>query len=145
MYANNEKELLEKLTRLEDRFEKEMDEVDSRKTNQMTKLKEEFEKKMADVQDKIVHLEQENEKLTGDFSAAKERIASLEGEVERLSDLLLLSPSATSINRRHPVRSAAGGAAASNDNGQPTTGKIESPGDDYGWWLFYSLSPCISI
>ena len=97
----------------------------------MTKLKEEFEKKMADVQDRIVRLEQENEKLTGDFSAAKERISSLEGEVQRLSGLLL-RPLATSINRRHPVRGAAGGAAAANDNGQPMTGKIESPGDDDG-------------
>ena len=86
--------------RLENRFEKEMNEVDSRKTNQMTKLKEQLEKKMADVQDRIVRLEQENEKLTGEFSAAKERIDSLEGEVERLSGLLL-RPLATS-NRRHP-------------------------------------------
>ena len=96
----------------------------------MTKLKEEFEKKMADVQDRIVRLEQQNEKLSGDFSAAKERIASLEGEVERLSGLLL-RPLATS-NRRHPVRGAAGGAAAAYDSGEPMTGKIESPGDDDG-------------
>ena len=38
---------------------------------------------------RIVSLEQQNEKLTGDFSAAKERIVSLEGEVQRLSGLLL--------------------------------------------------------
>ena len=112
--------------RLEDRFEKEMNEVDSRKTNQMTKLKEQFEKKMADVQVRIFRLEQENEKLTGNFSAAKERIDSLEGEVERLSDLLLSSPSATFINRRHPK------AAAESDgvNDVPRTGKVKSKGED---------------
>ena len=42
-------------------------------------------------------MEQENEELTGEFSAAKERISSLEEEVERLSSgLLLLSLLATS-------------------------------------------------
>ena len=92
------------------------------------KLKEEFDKKMADVHDRIVRLEQQNEKLTGEFSAAKEKIGSLEGEVERLSGLLLRQSAPS--NRRHPVRGAAGGAA--NDNGQPMTGKIESPGDDDG-------------
>ena len=112
------------MMRLEDRFEKEMNEVDSRKTNQMTKLKEQFEK--ADVQDRIVRLEQENEKLTGDFSAAKERIGSLEGEVERLSGRLLLSPSATSINRRHPKAAA----ESSGVNDLPRTGKVKSKGED---------------
>ena len=81
---------------------------------------------MAEAKGRIAHLEQEKEELTGEFSAAKDKIASLEGEVERLSGLLL-RPLATS-NRRHPLR----GAAAANDNGQPMTGKIESPGDDDG-------------
>ena len=98
------KELLAKLSRLEGVFHQEMSEAKGR----------------------IAHLEQENQQLTREFSAAKKRIGSLEGEVERLSGLLLRRL-ATS-NRRHPVR----GAAAANDNGQPMTGKIESPGDDDG-------------
>ena len=85
---------------------------------------------MAEAKGRIAHLEQEKEELTGEFSAAKDKIASLEGEVERLSGLLL-RPLATS-NRRHPVRGAAGGAAAAYDSGEPMTGKIESPGDDDG-------------
>ena len=44
---------------------------------------------MNEAKGRIVSLEQQNEKLTGDFSAAKERIVSLEGEVQRLSGLLL--------------------------------------------------------
>ena len=82
---------------------------------------------MAEAKGRIAHLEQENEELTGEFSAAKERISSLQGEVERLnSGLLLLSPLVTS-NRRPVVDAAAGGV---NDNSQQMTGKIESADDD---------------
>jgi len=88
--ATNYDELLAKLNRLEGVFHQEMTEAKGR----------------------IAHLEQENQQLTREFSAAKKRIGSLEGEVERLSGLLL-RPLATS-NRRHPVR----GAAAAYDNGQ---------------------------
>jgi len=47
-----------------------------------------------------------NEKLTRDFSAAEEKIVSLEGKLQTLSGLLLLQP-APSINRPHSE--AAGG------------------------------------
>ena len=69
-------------------------------------------------------MEQQNEKLIGDFSTAKEKIASLDGKLQTLSGLLLRQP-APPINRHRPE--AAGGV---NDNSQPMTGKIESVGDD---------------
>ena len=79
---------------------------------------------MVEAKGRIVHLEQQNEKLTRDFSAAKKKIASLEGKLQTLSGLPLRQP-APSINRPHPE--TAGGV---NDKGQPMTGKIESAAGD---------------
>ena len=73
-----------------------------------------------------------NEKLTRDFSAADEKIVSLEGKLQTLSGLLLLQP-APSINRPHSE--SAGGV---NDNGQSMTRTIESAGDE-NRRLFYSI------
>ena len=89
---------------------------------------------------RIFSLEQQNEKLTVDlFSATKERIASLEVELERLNGLLL---------RRLTTPNESPGAAAvggSNGNGQPMTGKIESSGGDEPSYMSLTGHQCIGI
>lgn len=88
------------------------------------RLEDRFDKEINEAKGSIVSLEQQNEKLTGDFGAAKKRIVSLEREVQRLS-ILLLRQSAP-FNRHHFEAAAAGGGA--NDNSQSITGAIESEG-----------------
>ena len=90
------------------------------------RLEDRFDKEMNEAKGSIVSLEQQNEKLTNDFGTAKERIVSLEGEVQRLSSLLLRRSAPS--NRHHFEAAAAGGGA--NDNSQSMTGTIESEGND---------------
>ena len=96
---NNEKELLfEKLVRLEDRLEREMNEVNNRQTNQMAKLKEEFDKEMADAKGqinqltkkmddaigKIVRLEDKNDQLTQELKEARDAIVAMKREMNQI-------------------------------------------------------------
>jgi len=92
--CNNNKELLAKLVRLEDRLDKEM----------------------ADAQGRIASLEEQNEKLTQELIDAQGAIVAMKLEVNKLSnDLLLLHQSnkrplsaADATINRHSMRSAEG-------------------------------------
>ena len=91
--------------RLEDRFEREMNEVSNRQTNQMTKLKEEFDKEMADAKGKIdqltetmdeangkiVRLEDKNDQLTQVLNEARGTIAAMKREMNQIKKDLQLN------------------------------------------------------
>jgi len=79
------------LMRLEDRFERfELNEVNSRQTNQLIKkLEENFHEEMTDAQGRIFQLEQTTEKLMVKFNVAKEKIVSLEEQNSKVTQELI--------------------------------------------------------
>ena len=122
MYPKNEKELLKKL----DRFEREMNEVNKRQTNQMTKLKEEFDKEMTDAKgqinqltkkmdvanSKIVRLEDKNDQLTQELIEARGTIVAMKREMNQMNkDLQVLLRQSTLNDSKRP-------AASTTSNGQ---------------------------
>jgi len=114
VYANDEKELLEKLMRLEDRFEKEMD-VAQGTINQLTK-------KMNEANGKIVHLEDKNDQLTQELSDTRETIVTLKRDVDQMNnDLLMLLLRQSTLDDKRPAVSASSNnqsiaSAASGDD-----------------------------
>ena len=99
MYANDEKELLEKLMRLENRFEKEMD-VAQGTIIQLTK-------KMDEANDRIVHLEDKNDQLTQELSDTRETIVTLKRDVDQMNnDLLMLLLRQSTLDDKRPAVSA---------------------------------------
>ena len=128
MYPNIEKELLKKL----DRFEREMNEVNKRQTNQMTKLKEEFDKEMADAKGqinqltktmddanrKIVRLVDKNDQLTQELNEARGTIVAMKREMNQMNkDLQVLLRQSTFDDKRPAASSATsnGQSVASGD------------------------------
>ena len=87
----------------------------------LNQLENVFHNEMTEAKNRIVSLEQQNEKLIGDLIVAKERITNLEGKVERLNGLLLLPRQSVTSNRA--------AAANASSNSHRMTGNMESTGD----------------
>ena len=106
--------------RLEDRFERELNEANTRQTNQMTKLKKQFDeemdvaqgkisqltKKMDEANDRIVRLEDKNDQLTQELSDTRATIVTLKRDVDQMNnDVMLLLLRQTKFDDKRPVAS----------------------------------------
>ena len=69
---------------MEDRFEREMNEVSNRQTNQMTKQKEEFDKEMADAKGKVDQLTQVLNEARGTIVAMKREMNQIKKDLQLL-------------------------------------------------------------
>ena len=101
--------------RLEDRFERKMNEVNIRQTNQMTKLKEQFDEEMHVAQGKI-------NQLTQELSDAQGTIVAMKREMNQMNnDLMLLLLRQSTFDDKRPAASS----VTSNNK------SIEPSGGDY--------------
>ena len=99
--------------RLEDRFERELNEANIRQANQMTKLKEQFDEEMDVALGKI-------NQLTQELSDAQGTIVAMKREMNQMNnDLMLLLLRQSTFDDKRP---AASSATSNNKSIEPASG-----------------------
>ena len=98
--------------RLEDRFERELNEANIRQANQMTKLKEQFDEEMDVAREKI-------NQLTQELSDAQCTIVAMKREMNQMNNDVMLLLRQSKFDDKRPTASS---ATSHNKSIEPATG-----------------------